>query len=106
MITTGFRVTFQIYPPLANQFVTRSSKGMFELTPRKSDSDASYNLSSENPKDEETRTCRNADIMARRSWRAWHRRLAGYETCADVPARLPQPIEQVYNTKRLHSALG
>jgi putative transposase len=31
---------------------------------------------------------------------------AGYETIADVAARLPLYIERVYNSKRLHSALG
>ena len=31
---------------------------------------------------------------------------AGYETFADVAARLPMFIEQVCNPKRLHSGLG
>ncbi len=31
---------------------------------------------------------------------------AGYETFADVAVRLPIFIEQIYNTRRLHSALS
>ena len=32
--------------------------------------------------------------------------LAGYESMRDVAERIPKFIDEIYNTKRLHSALG